>query len=670
MYFWHSIIKKMLHNTHKILIGMASALLFAACANVGNPSGGPRDEDPPYLISANPGQGARDVKRTRLSLTFNEIVNVKDAFQKVVVSPAARPPKVSANGRRVTIDFDSLRPNTTYTIDFADAIEDNTESNKLRNFAYTFSTGPDLDTLRIAGRVLGSRDLEPRPGMLVGVHRNLPDSVMIADSIFMKTPLLRVAKADDRGRFVIRGLAPGDYRVFALMDNDGDFMFSSDQEEMGFYDVAVTPYTESTEAIDSIYNKLGQVDTVIRRQRTRYLPNDVLLRTFVSNRRPQYVARSERNDSNRLFIKLNAPMTKLPSMRILGQEGKFPGIIESRPELDSITVWLPKELASRDSVMMAIDYTRLERGKAPAQITDTLKFIRKRMPVPKKKKKERKLSVADSLALITTSFKIENTSGHEVWDVVRLEAPTPLVRLDTTKIHLQEMKDSVWIDVKGPLKVYRPDSVAPRILAVDYNWDYDRKYKLVVDTLAGTDIYGLVTRPLEQEITTKAAADYCTLTLNITGMEQGVPAFAELLDTSDKVVRTAVVQNGRAFFPFLAAGKYYVRLIEDYNGNGVYDTGDYETGLQPDLAYYYPKVINIKKNWDKEEAWDLFGTAIDMMKPQAILKNKPEQDKRSRAKKGDKEEEYDEEDEDYFDPTANPFDPNDRQRRRERGRLR
>ena len=118
------------------------------------------------------------------------------------------------------------------------------------------------------------------------------------------------------------------------------------------------------------------------------------------------------------------------------------------------------------------------------------------------------------------------------------------------------------------------------------------------------------------------------------------------------------------------AGKYYVRLIEDYNGNGVYDTGDYETGLQPDLAYYYPKVINIKKNWDKEEAWDLFGTAIDMMKPQAILKNKPEQDKRSRAKKGDKEEEYDEEDEDYFDPTANPFDPNDRQRRRERGRLR
>lgn len=223
----------------RFAMAIAGVLLLWGCANIGNPSGGPRDEDPPIFLHADPPQGALNVSKTSMTLTFNEIVNVKDAFSKIVLSPAARPPKVTSLGRRITIRFDSLAPNTTYTIDFADAIEDNNEGNQLQNFAYTFSTGPTLDTLRIAGRVLGSRDLEPRPGILVGVQSNP------ADTAFQGIPLLRVAKADDRGRFVIRGLAPGAYRVFALDDRDNDFKYSSDEEEIAFYDVEVSPYTLS-----------------------------------------------------------------------------------------------------------------------------------------------------------------------------------------------------------------------------------------------------------------------------------------------------------------------------------------------------------------------------------------------------------------------------------------
>ena len=163
----------------------------------------------------------------------------------------------------------------------------------------------------------------------------------------------------------------------------------------------------------------------------------------------------------------------------------------------------------------------------------------------------------------------------------------------------------------------------------------------------------------------RKAGDYSTLTFNITGIPTGAHTFVELLDASDKVVRTADVTSGRAFFPFLLSGKYYARIIEDLNGNGRYDTGDLQTGLQPDLAYYYPKAVNIKKNWDKEEAWDVFATPIDMQKPAAILKNKPAQDRNARNKK-DNTDEVEEED-DYFDPTRNPFDPNDKGRRRRGG---
>ena len=200
-------------------------LFAAACANIGNPSGGARDEDPPLFVSANPPQGSLNVDKTRISITFNELVNVKDAFSKVVVSPPSRQvPRVASVGKRVTVTFDSLLPNTTYTIDFADAIEDNNEANKLQGFAYTFSTGAELDSLRISGMVLDSRNLEPRQGILVGVHENLNDSA------FVKVPLLRVAKTDDRGQFTIRGLKECTYRLFYLDDKDIVFIFEIPEE--------------------------------------------------------------------------------------------------------------------------------------------------------------------------------------------------------------------------------------------------------------------------------------------------------------------------------------------------------------------------------------------------------------------------------------------------------
>lgn len=641
-------------------------LLMASCANVGMPSGGPRDEDPPQLLHANPPQGALNVSKPEITLTFDEIVNVKDAFSKVVQSPAGRAPRVTAQGKKITVRFDSLAPNTTYTIDFADAIEDNNEGNKLQNFAYTFSTGHELDTLRIAGRVLGARDLEPRPGILVGVHRSLPDSAMRADSIFMKTPMLRVAKTDDRGRFIIRGLAPGNYRVFAIMDTDNDSRYSADNEEMAFYDLDVSPYTESVAVTDTIWDsKTGTVDTVADRIRTRYLPNDILLRSFVSARVPQFVARYERPDSARLFLKMNAPAKKLPAMRLLGHEGKFPGIVESREQLDSVTVWLPPTLAAQDSLLMAVDYVREERGKAPVSVTDTLKFIRKKLPVPKKRKKE-KINARDSLALITTTFAFKTSGVQEVWKPLEIEVTTPLATLDTNAFHLMMLTDTVWKRAPRSLSIYHPDSVSPRMMTVDYPWDFGTKYRLEIDSLAGTDIYGRTTLPLKQEFSTRPLDEYCSMTFDITGLEPGMPAFVELLNGSDQVDRVARVENGRAYFPYLQAGKYYARLIEDYNGNGLYDTGDYQTDFQPELAYYYPKVINIKKNWDKEEVWDVYGTAIDLQKPLAVTKNKPKTPKKgtSKKKKGERDDGWEEEEEDLFDPTANPFEERSGKKRR------
>lgn len=275
------------------------------------------------------------MNRERLTLTFNELVNVKDAFTNVVVSPTSKStPRVSTAGRRVTIEFDSLAPATTYTVDFGNAIEDNNEANKLQGFTYTFSTGPTIDTLRIAGRVLSARNLEPQQNMLVGVHSNLNDTA------FSTQRLLRVAKTDDRGRFTIRGLAPGRYRVFALKDNDNDYRYSSPEEDMAFYDLTVEPSTVETTATDSVYNRItGAVDSVVTRRRTQFLPNDIVLRSFNSELRQQYLSKYERLDSAKVFLKFNTRASALPSVRVLGQPHRTSiGTLEASEKLDSL-VW-------------------------------------------------------------------------------------------------------------------------------------------------------------------------------------------------------------------------------------------------------------------------------------------------------------------------------------------
>lgn len=652
-------------NSKTLILRVAGALFFCAlacaCANIGNPSGGPRDEDPPIFTGSSPAPGSLNVSGEKVTLNFNEIVNVKDPLQKVVVSPVSRKmPRISSMGKRITVQFDSLEENATYTIDFGDAIEDNNENNKLQGFAYTFSTGPTLDSLRISGRVLGARDLEPQQGMLVGVTRNLHDSA------FMKLPLLRVARTDDRGRFVIRGLAPGEYRVYALSDRDNDFVYSTPEEDIAFYPLAVTPSTQAALAYDSVFdNKTGVLDTVLRRPRTIFLPNDILLRSFNSGKRNQYLAKYQRQDTTRVFLKFNAPSKLLPEISVVGEgdgrEGPI-GQLEASEKLDSLVYWLRPGLMRTDSLTLAVRYQRTDSLGKLAGVCDTLKFFHRRIPVKKKKGREEKISAADSLAAIT--FKWNFPSGaQEVWRPFEFETPLPLAFLDTTKIRLMAQVDSVYRPVNPRPLISRRDSLSPRHLKVEFPWAYDTKYRLDIDTLAAMDIYGKVSLPAQQEFSTKKMEDYCSMTFRLTGLDPGVPAFVELLDGSDALVRAVPVTDGTAYFPFLTPGKYYARVIEDFNGNGEYDSGDYELNLQPEVAYYYPKAVNLKKNWDKEEEWDVFATAIDLQKPAAVTRNKPAQDKRRRDR--NKETGADEEDEEeLFDPTRNPFDPNDRGRRR------
>ena len=669
-YFWSrkpqllSMNRRRRHTIY-LLWALVLAGVLASCASIGNPSGGPRDEDPPRFVRANPAPGSLNVNRQKIEIEFDELVNVKDAFSKVVVSPISKStPRVSSLGRKITVQFnDTLIPNTTYTIDFADAIEDNNESNKLQGFTYSFSTGNVLDTLQISGMVLSADALEPQQGMLVGVYSNL------ADSALSTLPLERVAKTDDRGRFSIQGLAPGEYRLFAVADVDNDYKRANPEEAMAFYDFTLTPTAERVNAIDTVFDLLtGDVDTVLNRERTRFLPNDILLRSFESDYKSQFLQKYERVDSTRLRFIFNAPSETLPEISPVNVEGyKDWWTLERSAKNDTLTYWLnPATLVATDSLQIAATYFRTDSAQNLTLATDTLKFFTQRPKVTKKKeKKKKKDEEADTIPvkIPALGFKMISQSTQEVNLPLIMEFDTPLNRFDTTAFHLEMMVDTVWAPVPKAWKPEHVDSLNPRTFKIEYPWEYATEYRLSVDTLAATGIYGLMTDPLEHKFKTKAEEDYCALTLNISNFIDTIPAFVELVNNSDAPVRREKVVNNSVTFKYLAPGKYYVRIFEDHNGNGIYDTGDFNLHRQPDMAYYYPKIINLKKNWEKSESWNVFDTAIDLMKPEAIKKNKPATDKRNRNNKSENGLE-EEEEEDYFDPTRNPFDPNDKGRRR------
>ncbi|MDE7159654.1 MAG: Ig-like domain-containing protein [Muribaculaceae bacterium] len=656
-------------SLHPLLPLLTLALLLAACASMGNPSGGPRDEDPPRFVKATPPSGTRDFTGSRITLEFNELINVKDAFTKVVVSPpSASVPRVSSQGRRVTVDFrDTLLPNTTYSIDFANSIEDNNEGNKLSSFTYTFSTGPDLDTLRVSGMVLDALTLEPRQGILVGLHSDTTASA------FTTSRFERMAKTDDRGRFTIYGLKAVPYRIYALEDKDGDMKYANPEEDLAFTMTTVTPWAERIQTTDTIFNLLtGAVDTVKTRMRTLYLPNDILLRSFNSGRRQQFVENYERLDSTRIHIRLNTPEDRLPAITFPDLPDITGALVrENSATRDTLTWWLPPALVSTDTIRAAIHYERLDSLSMPYAVSDTLRFITSRpRPAAKNSDKTKKDAEGKDAPKAETPqspllVSRVGSSERDVYAPVLLDFSRPVVHLDTTAIRVEVKADTLWQPLPSPPAISMADTLQPRRLKIEYPWAYGSQYRVSVDTLAAMDMYGDMSRPASIEFSTRPEEYYSSLTLTLKGLPDGVPALVQLLDASEKLIRAVPVSGGRAYLPYLPAGKYYPRVLIDHDGDGKWTPGDYAAGRLPETAYYSPKAINLRSNWDTEQEWDVFSINIDQMKPYAILKNKPERVKGSEdpMKRQQDEEDAAAEEEARRTGNYNPFEQSGKRRR-------
>lgn len=635
------------------LFVVAAALLLAACASIGRPEGGPRDMTPPVVVSSTPAPGSVNVSNGRIDIVFDENITLDDPMNKIVVSPPQKKQaQISSNGRRVRITLrDTLRDSTTYTVDLADAVRDLNEGNILDGLAIDFSTGPSIDTLMISGIVFEGRTLEPAQGMIVGVY-----STPVADTALTTLPMDRITKTNALGRFTIRNLKPGSYRVFAINDLNHDFHWDR-SEDIAFLDRDISPSTMAVEVTDTFTDAAGN-DSLVTRPATRFLPDDILLTWFNENYKPLYLVKHERPDARRLTLEMSTHSDSLPQLTLLntGRAGARldrEAVLQSSPGLDSLTYWLrDTTLIGSDTLKIAARYLHTDTLDNITFTTDTLTFAL-RQPKKKKKRDEETDSVPK---LEFVNIGISSRQPQDLNIPLLFETSAPTASIDSAGFRIEVLVDSVWMPVAARIPS-PPDSLQPMRLLTEMTWKPKTKYRVTIDSLAVTDIYGNHNRPFVQEVSTHAIEDYAALFFNIGDLGPD-SAIVELL-SSDKPVRLEPVRNGVATFEYVTPGAYYARLFIDRNQNGRWDTGSVADTVQPEDVFYFSKKLNLKKNWDVEQQWNIYETPVDLQKPEDIKKNKPPRPKweteeeREKRKKGNNDDEEEE-----FDPFMNdPFAP-------------
>ena len=656
---------------------------------MGSPDGGPYDETPPRVIHTSPKYGAaneKDVKK--IVIEFDEIVKVENAMEKVVISPPQiEQPEISAMGRRVTITLlDSLKPDMTYTVDFSDAIVDNNEGNPYGDYAFTFSTGERVDTFQVSGHVLNASNLEPVKGILVGLYKVDDQQGHLPDSVFRTIPFERISRTDGSGHFVVKGLAKGNYRAFALKDQNQNYIYDQPAEMVAFSDRILTTSSQPDIRPDTIWHDSIYYDSIVLTPYTHYYPDDVILTAFESAQQNRYLLKSERPILQQFTIYFTAPSDTLPKLTGLNFDAHSAFVVDASQHNDTLHYWIKDSLIyNLDTLEMQIDYFETDTTGNFALTIDTLRLVsklskaklakqeeerfeewaeeyrqkvkRERRAAEKeekeaaaandveeeagkvKKESKKKKSKDDEDDIVIPpmpeeflEYRVSNMQGMAPDKNVDFTFSEPLDSVDLSKIRFSMKVDTLFQpapfilrQVPGKIKTYR----------LYAEWQPDSVYQIELDTAAFVNIYGSRNEARKFGVKIGSLDTYSTLFVQLRNAEP--TAIVQLLDGSEKVVKSVKATEGKADFYFITPGTYYLRLFNDTNGNEKWDTGDYDTQLQPEQVFYYPNPLILKAQWDITQEWDPSSLPLSKQKPARITKQKPDRARTIRSKNAERE---------------------------------
>lgn len=541
-----------MNKTTRFSLLMLTILMVISCARQGSPTGGPKDETPPVFLKADPDTLATnvDVNLQEATINFDEYILLKEYSKNVVVSPSFQiPPIVTPQAlakKYISIKFqEPLLPNTTYSFNFGDAIQDFNENNKLSNFQYVFSTGSFIDSLKVTGRVNSSYDFKLPEKILVGLYK--VDSTY-KDSIILQKKPYYIARANDKGEYQLNYLASGKYKLIAFEDKVENVMYDYGKERLAFHNEPIE------------LNANQQINLNLFNQKPAY-------------RKPEASFKQEG-----LIVFKTTGATDDVTITPVGKEFKT-AYIQKFPKQDSINFWFNPKV---DTIV-----GRSAKLNFKVQHKDQIDEI---SALYSKSNTERKLE-----------FKALNDQKLAPNKPFKVQANAPIKSLDLSKIYV--FKDTVSIPFKVSI-----DTVNAQNLNFAFDKNLDEKFEVNIYPNALTDVLGEKNDTLAYPIKMGTRGDFGHLKLTLQNTPSK-PFILQFLKTDkDYTVLEELYNpaNKNYFeFNFIEPGEYLFRLLVDENENGKWDTGDYLSGKQPEPIYLYPEPIKIRAMWDATETWVL-----------------------------------------------------------------
>ena len=571
---------------------------FWSCARIVSPVGGPKDVTPPKVVKCVPPNFSTNFKRNQFAITFDEFVKVDKFSQEVLISPPVEKfPDYKIKKKTLIVHLkDTLKPNTTYTVNFGQSISDITEGNILNNFSYIFSTGTHVDSLSLRGQVLNALEKTPEKDITVMLYKNNNDTLPLKSLPLYVKPYY-VSKTNKNGEFMFSGLADTSYLLFALKDMDYSLTYNLANEEIAFSDSMVRPQYRPAPVFDSalfkkLVNPKMEEDSVLLvadslnkmadslasqkiREHTLYLfqPADTvpkLLKVSLISKNTMQFAFNFPADTVKIFSKNYAP--KEQWFKPEWNAGK-----------DTLT-WFLKQ-PHPDSLKLL-----MMNGK------DTLGFqsiaiIQKEKYLPKRKKHE-------PIKVEYLNWKYNMISVIKPGQKLELTFDQPVNQLRFDSVLMIKDKDSIY----NPPH-YFADSVH-RTLVFPFKVEPDKKYRLNIPDSAVIDWNGYYNKAIMITLQSKKTKEYGVLRFMLNPQKKNQHYIFQLLTPKNKVVESRYFSSAKEIvIENIDPGTYGFRIIFDRNNNKEWDPGNYLHDMEPEKVISYPKKVEVRANWEIDENW-------------------------------------------------------------------
>ncbi|MFL5765083.1 MAG: Ig-like domain-containing protein [Bacteroidia bacterium] len=555
-------------------------LLLTACAQVVAPGGGPKDTFAPKPLKYNPDSAQLNFNSKNILIDFNEFIQLKDLNTQLIISPPLKKsPEISVKNKTLSISLDKseeLKPNTTYSINFGNAIQDLNENNPLKDFRYIFSTGNFIDSLSLKGRVENAFDLSSMEGVVVMLYSDMSDS-----TVFTGQPDY-FAKTLSDGSFNLRNLRAGRYRLVAVKDVNSNYKYDGESEMIGFLNAPVD-VTEKKEIMVDLFREPAK-------------------KTFLK----KYV----HDTYGKVSLYLNQGSDSLHLNPLNNTDKGVQEYVEYSKDKDSVIYWFKN--FQKDSLIL-----ELRNG---TKVMDTLRIKLVTLDEAKKSKKNPFKLKAISSPDGNQSFDLGSTLGLRFNHPVRLDKWIHAgLKADTVPVKTAagEPEFVSWFVPGDELKLCTIDTTmlaedpehpgeyvkAPTAMLFT-DWKENTNYHFFIPPGTFEDFFGLTNDSIKVNFKTREEKYYGTVKVSLPNLTDDFRHIIQLVNESGKVIRESIERApGAVEYDYLPPGKYRLKIIYDGNNNGKWDSGNYLQKIQPEKVVFDAETINIRSNWDAELEW-------------------------------------------------------------------